>query len=99
MHAECTGSFSELLLVREVAMMIVMDTLTDKPDWHRKVFDDRIARKWTEEALAIPSDRFHDEIVQKGPYNDVRDPKGLGTILDEGCLTYVCQHFLLPVSL
>lgn len=100
MHTNCHGSNSELLLVREVAMMIVMDTLTDKPDWHRKVFDDKIARKWTDEALAIPSDRFHDEIVQKGLYgNDERDPKRLGTILDGGCLKYVCLGFLLPVSL
>ena len=34
-----SGSRSEVLAVKEVAVMILMDTLTDKPDWHKKVFD------------------------------------------------------------
>lgn len=37
-------------------MMAVMDLLTDKPDWHIKVFDDEIAEKWRQEALAWPDD-------------------------------------------
>lgn len=42
---------SAILSVREAAMMMVMDLLTDKPDWHVKVFDDDIAEKWRQEAL------------------------------------------------
>jgi hypothetical protein len=53
------GSESELIFVRELAMMDVMDKLTDKPDWHKKVFDDAIVEKWEKEALAIPDDLLY----------------------------------------
>ena len=33
-------------------MMAIMDKITDKPDWDRKVFDDTIVHKWRQEALA-----------------------------------------------
>lgn len=45
---------SPRLTAREVAMLGVMNALTDKPDWHKKVFDDEIVGRWKEEALAIP---------------------------------------------
>lgn len=51
-------SSSDLLPVREVAMMGIMDRLTDKKDWHKKVFDDIIVEKWREEAMAIPDEEF-----------------------------------------
>jgi hypothetical protein len=41
-------------------MMSVMNTLTDKKDWHKKVFDEKIVAKWREEAIAIPDDYFWD---------------------------------------
>jgi hypothetical protein len=31
------GSLSKLFFVRELAMMHLIDKLTDKPDWHEKV--------------------------------------------------------------
>ncbi|KAF2677947.1 hypothetical protein K458DRAFT_446684 [Lentithecium fluviatile CBS 122367] len=52
-HGSCRGANSDLLTVREVAMMSIMETLTDKEDWHKKVFDERIVAKWHDEALAI----------------------------------------------
>jgi len=45
-----------ILLVREVAMMIIMDRLMDKKDWERKVFDEEIITKWRKEALDYPDD-------------------------------------------
>lgn len=45
------GSTSPMLQVREVAMMILMDRLTDKPNWHEKVFNEEIVAKWRHEAL------------------------------------------------
>lgn len=36
--------------------MDVMDRLTDKTDWHFKVFNSAIVSKWRDEALAIPND-------------------------------------------
>jgi hypothetical protein len=53
-HSHCEDSDSHLLPVREVAMMLIMDQLTDKPDWHKKVFDDDIVAKWRKEALEYP---------------------------------------------
>lgn len=83
-HSSCIGSESELLLVREVAMMIVMNELTDKPDWHVKVFDETIAEKWIEEALALPTEPLYHDIVP----SEVRG-KVLKVILDRKCLEFV----------
>lgn len=37
--------------VRERAMIALMDSITDKPEWDRKVFDDGIVSNWRKEAL------------------------------------------------
>jgi hypothetical protein len=84
-HHNCFGSDSEILLIREVAMMIVMNQLTEKPDWHIKVFDDAIAEKWIEEGLAIPVESLYDDIVDV----KLNRPKRIKTILDRKCLEYV----------
>ena len=41
-----------ILTVRELNMMAIMDKITDKPDWDKKVFDDTIVQKWRQEALS-----------------------------------------------
>ncbi|TVY13172.1 hypothetical protein LARI1_G009060 [Lachnellula arida] len=55
-HGNCYGGDSALLPIREIAMMIIMDRLMDKPDWHKKVFDNEIIAKWRKEALDYPDD-------------------------------------------
>ncbi|EKV12216.1 hypothetical protein PDIG_45410 [Penicillium digitatum PHI26] len=45
---------SDLVTHREVLMMRVVNTITDKPQWDQKVFDKDITTKW------------HDEIAQSG---------------------------------
>lgn len=35
-------------------MLRVMDALTDKPEWDKKVFNDDIVDKWRREALTMP---------------------------------------------
>jgi hypothetical protein len=57
-HGNAYGSDSEPIFVRELAMMDVMEKLTDKPDWHKKVFDDEIVSKWRTEALSIPNEEL-----------------------------------------
>ncbi|KAF7549930.1 hypothetical protein G7Z17_g6066 [Cylindrodendrum hubeiense] len=98
-HQNCYGSDSEMLLVREVAMMTIIDRLSDKPDFHVKVFDDAIAKKWTEEALALPVKQVYDEIVKGSEYNgnDLgyhrrKATNRLDFILDEGCLDYCIKE-------
>ena len=41
------------IMVKERVMMDVMNALTDKPEWNRKVFDEEIAAKWKEEGLRM----------------------------------------------
>ncbi|KAK0624136.1 hypothetical protein B0T14DRAFT_517572 [Immersiella caudata] len=55
-HHGCYGCWSEMLTLREVAMILILEQLTDKPDWHIKIFDPTIIEKWTEEALAWPNE-------------------------------------------
>ncbi|KAB8294724.1 hypothetical protein EYC80_006686 [Monilinia laxa] len=57
-HGGCWGAESNMLPVREPAMMNIMDKLMDKEEWHRKIFDEAIVSKWREEALAIPDENF-----------------------------------------
>ena len=38
--------------VRERNMLALMDRITDKPEWRRKVFDETILQKWKAECLA-----------------------------------------------
>lgn len=44
----------ERLTVREVSMLALMDSITDKPNWDQKVFDEDIVAKWRTEATALP---------------------------------------------
>lgn len=53
-HNCCASALSDIIYVRELAMMSVMEKLTDKPGWHKKVFDDEIVERWRREALSIP---------------------------------------------
>jgi hypothetical protein len=57
-HGNIWGSDSDMITVRELAMMDIMEKLTDKKDWHVKVFDENIVEKWRTEALAIPDVHF-----------------------------------------
>ncbi|KAB8235263.1 DUF4246 domain-containing protein [Aspergillus alliaceus] len=43
------GSVDHLHVHREILMMRVMNTITDKPGWEKKVFDEAITSKWREE--------------------------------------------------
>lgn len=42
----------ERLTVRELKMLALMDSVTDKPNWDQKVFDEKIVAKWRTEATA-----------------------------------------------
>ncbi|UNI18003.1 hypothetical protein JDV02_004304 [Purpureocillium takamizusanense] len=41
------------LLIREACMLKLVDDLTDKPEWWRKILDPEIAARWKAEALAL----------------------------------------------
>ena len=49
-HLYPTGVNNEVysiyvLAVRELAMMVIMEKLTDKADWHKKVFDEEVSEQ------------------------------------------------------
>jgi len=112
-HSECYGSVSDIISVREVAMMDVMEKLTDKKDWNKKVFDDKIVDKWRDEALTIPDKHFWDLAtrakrriwVQGNDESEVYDDQfelacKLEHIMDEPTFWTVsrCNHLFLSLS-
>ncbi|KAK7963383.1 hypothetical protein PG988_010357 [Apiospora saccharicola] len=62
--ANLHGATSDLIQVREVFMMAVMDRLSDKPDWDRKVFDEEIVAKWRAEALQMPEEGIYRMVIE-----------------------------------
>ncbi len=87
-HESCLASESPLLQVREVAMMHVMDRLTDKVDWHKKVFDERIVAQWRVEAIAYPDDVFWMLAVTTASSSGIQPITG---IMTENTFDYVCM--------
>ncbi|KAK4451303.1 hypothetical protein QBC34DRAFT_436837 [Podospora aff. communis PSN243] len=88
---------SDMILVREVAMMQVMELITDKPNWHVDIFDDAIAAQWGKEALQVPNNHYwrtcsnfeegdwkvgEDGVARAG---SIKEPPG---ILDEDCVKW-----------
>ena len=48
---------------REIVMLRIMNELTDKPDWNRKIFDTNLTRKWRAEAMAAHSADVTDKCI------------------------------------
>ncbi|CAK38002.1 hypothetical protein CBS63078_6739 [Aspergillus niger] len=62
------GYVGHLSTQREITMMRVMNTITEKPEWYRKVFDEGITSRWQTEVLASGQDvtpRMMDYIVKE----------------------------------
>jgi hypothetical protein len=52
----------EPLTVRERNMMQMINALTDKPDWRKKVFDETILAKWRAEAVTEEGQGFTEKM-------------------------------------
>ncbi|KAH7153913.1 hypothetical protein DER46DRAFT_627874 [Fusarium sp. MPI-SDFR-AT-0072] len=89
---EYHGSKSAVMPVKEVAMMILMDASTDKPDWHRKVFDETIVQKWREEARQQSEDSLYARILQDKLGEGPRKPRD--RIITDAA--YFAQSGLIP---
>lgn len=95
-HGNCSNSDSGLLPVREVAMMIIMDRLMDKPNWEKKIFDDEIVARWRKEALDYPDDSLWQQATGgKDPNRQIesnwatRGIKPLIGIISDGSFDFV----------
>lgn len=47
------------LLIREYCMLKVLENLTNKPEWWKKVFDAEIAARWKAEMLSMDWEQYH----------------------------------------
>ncbi|KND92733.1 hypothetical protein TOPH_02886 [Tolypocladium ophioglossoides CBS 100239] len=97
------------VLIREVCMLKVIEDLTNKPEWWRKVRDPEIAARWKAEALAMdwPAYREHadftpamadaciDEILKKA---DLYEQTGLIPVFDYSACV-IKSDMLLPGTL
>ncbi|CAG7957101.1 unnamed protein product [Penicillium olsonii] len=58
-HDEFATGVSEwwasVLTFKELAMLRLINTITDRPDWHRHIFDPRVVTQWREDAAASSS--------------------------------------------
>jgi hypothetical protein len=97
-HYNSEGATSAPLSVREVAMMLLMDRLTDKPDWHIRVFEDDVAETWKTEALAWPDEDLWNQIANyhNKPWEESWQPRRPRHILDKECVDYVSAASLAP---
>ncbi|CAH0025806.1 unnamed protein product [Clonostachys rhizophaga] len=66
---------SPILPMREVGMMLLMDKLTDKPEWFKKVFDDKIVEKWRRESQTQSEDGLFATIMRDKMDAPVPQPK------------------------
>jgi hypothetical protein len=77
-HAHLSSPWSSSgVTLREQRMMAFINTITDKPDWETKVFDDKIVAKWREEAKVGPDDaNGTDDAFHDGPRKGDSDYEG-----------------------
>ncbi|PGG98517.1 chromatin structure-remodeling complex protein RSC7 [Blastomyces parvus] len=50
--SEGDGATRRLAPIREFTMLQIMNTITDKPGWEKKIFSPDITKKWREEVMA-----------------------------------------------
>jgi hypothetical protein len=96
-HESCWGSESDPLPVREVAMMIIMDRLMDKENWHKKVFDEEIMAKWRKEALEYPDKQLWEQATGGKSSTWIRPsmrPEPLTGIMSNDVFDYVSMFHL-----
>ncbi|EHK15597.1 uncharacterized protein TRIVIDRAFT_37955 [Trichoderma virens Gv29-8] len=92
LHAECVDSNSALLPVREVAMMNIMERLTDKENWHKMIFDDEIVKQWREEALKHPNKLYWKQATDNKGANAINDVRRPPAIMDTATFGYCVKE-------
>ncbi len=45
-------------------MMLLIDQLTDKPGWGKKIFDDKITAQWQKEAEEMDSGPWYHKVTE-----------------------------------
>ncbi|KAJ5986449.1 hypothetical protein N7451_010814, partial [Penicillium sp. IBT 35674x] len=52
--------YGHILTAKELAILDLINTITDRPDWHRATFDQQVIAQWREDAVASSS-LIHDK--------------------------------------
>ncbi|KAM5385675.1 hypothetical protein ACJZ2D_000874 [Fusarium nematophilum] len=73
--------WATILPMRKVAMMILMDNLTDKPNWSEKVFNEDIVLRWRNEAREQPENGLFARVMQEKEHKTI--PKPISRIISE----------------
>jgi hypothetical protein len=47
--------YGHILTAKELAILDLINTITDRPDWHRAIFDQQVIAKWRQDAVASSS--------------------------------------------
>lgn len=47
--------YGHILTAKELAILDLINTITDRPDWHRAIFDHQVIAQWRENAVASSS--------------------------------------------
>lgn len=68
-------------------MMILMDQITDKPNWQVKVFDEIIVMRWKEEAATQSEEGIFKLIMRDKMTSSV--PQPTGRIVSDAVFDYV----------
>lgn len=68
-------ALSPMLQIREVAMMMIMDKITDKPRWQQKVFNDDIVEKWRKECMGRSEEGLFARIMQGKEQDQIPMPR------------------------
>ncbi|KAL4819565.1 hypothetical protein BDW67DRAFT_193902 [Aspergillus spinulosporus] len=80
--------FRGLVTHREIVMMRIMNTITDKPDWQLKLFDGRITAKWRDEVAQSAQDvsaRMMDWTIDELKWKaDLLKDTGFVKVFDDG---------------
>lgn len=75
LEGEGRGALSKGVFLRERRMLEFMNSITDKPEWERKVFDEEIVGKWRNECKEKPNVEHDDVFMSEAMFDNVRtDP-------------------------
>lgn len=72
LEKEGRGKLSKGVFLRERRMIEFINSITDKPEWERKVFDEEIVAKWRAEAKAIEPVEEDDVFMSDAMFDYVR---------------------------
>jgi len=69
-------------------MMILMDKLSDKPNWHEKIFDQAIVAKWHKEAMEQSEVALYKQITDGRRMEKIPQPTRI-RLISEAAFDYV----------